>query len=197
MIEEIRAMRITAFALTFALLIALVACERVAPRAEDPPAAAPAAPAGAADLMDAKGNKIGTATLTQTDKGVRIKLQVSGLPPGEHAFHIHAAGKCEPPEFKSAGGHFNPHGKKHGLQNPDGPHAGDLPNIKVADDGTCTVDVVAELVTLGDGANSLFAGEGTSLMIHEKADDNVSDPAGNAGARIACGTIRKVEAGKE
>ena len=194
MIEEIRAMKFTGFALTVALNIALVACERVAPRAEDPPAAAPA---GAADLMDAKGNKIGTATLTQTDKGVRIQVQVSGLPPGEHAFHIHAAGKCEPPEFKSAGGHFNPHAKKHGLENPDGPHAGDLPNLKVADDGTGTVDVVAELVTLGDGANSLFAGEGTSLMIHEKADDNVSDPAGNAGARIACGTIRKVEAGKE
>jgi Cu-Zn family superoxide dismutase len=142
-----------------------------------------------AELRNAQGEQVGTATLTEVPDGVQISLEISNLPPGTHAFHIHSVGKCDPPDFASAGGHFNPEGKKHGLKNPEGPHAGDMPNITVGDDGTGEMEVVNERVTLGEGRNSLFHEGGTSLVIHEKADDEVSDPSGNAGARIACGVI--------
>ena len=145
-----------------------------------------------ATLMNTQGQKVGEAKLTQTAEGVKIDLAVENLPPGVHAFHIHEKGDCLSHDFTSAGGHFNPFGKHHGLKNPQGPHAGDLPNLTVGPDGRATVSVVAKLVTLKEGEkNSLFQPGGTSLVIHEKADDNMSDPAGNAGARIACGAITK------
>jgi superoxide dismutase, Cu-Zn family len=144
-----------------------------------------------ADIVNAKGEKIGSATLRGTKGGVRIALRVSQLPPGTHAVHVHAVGKCEGPDFKTAGGHFNPEGKKHGTQNPEGPHAGDLPNFEVGQDGKGKASVLASRVTLGDGPNSLFHPDGTALVIHEKADDYKTDPAGNAGARIACGVVQK------
>lgn len=144
-----------------------------------------------ADILNAKGEKVGTATIQPAKLGVRINLNVSQLPPGTHALHIHAAGKCDPPDFKSAGSHFNPDNKKHGSKNPEGPHAGDLPNFDVRADGTAKVSVVAKNVTLGGGPNSLFHPDGTALVIHEKADDYMTDPAGNAGARIACGVVQK------
>jgi Cu-Zn family superoxide dismutase len=144
-----------------------------------------------ADIINAKGEKIGTATLEPAKEGVKINLNVSQLPPGTHALHVHAVGKCDPPDFKSAGGHFNPDNKKHGSKNPEGAHAGDLPNFDVGPDGSAKVSVVAPNVTLGDGANSVFHPEGTALVIHEKADDYMTDPAGNAGARIACGVVQK------
>jgi Cu-Zn family superoxide dismutase len=151
----------------------------------------PPPPAKAA-LVNAQGQKVGEATLTETPQGVKIVLAVENLPPGGHAFHIHEKGACQGPDFKSAGGHFNPFHKQHGLKNPQGPHAGDLPNITVGSDGKAKVEVVANLVTLKEGqVNSLFQPGGTSLVIHADADDNVSDPAGNAGARIACGPITK------
>jgi superoxide dismutase, Cu-Zn family len=144
-----------------------------------------------ADFLNAQGQKIGSATLTQTSGGVQITATVSGLPAGTHAMHIHTIGKCEPPDFKSAGGHFNPGGKQHGKDNPQGSHAGDLPNFDVNGSGEATVSVLATSVTLGDGANSLFHEGGTALVIHEKADDYKTDPTGNAGGRIACGVIEK------
>ncbi|MGA9756560.1 MAG: superoxide dismutase family protein [Desulfobaccales bacterium] len=148
--------------------------------------------AAKATLVDNQGQKVGEATLTQTPEGVKIVMQVENLPPGEHAFHIHAKGVCATPGFEAAGGHFNPFGKQHGLKNPAGPHAGDLPNITVGADGKAKVEVVANLVTLKDGEkNSLLQPGGTSLVIHAGADDYVSDPAGNAGPRIACGVITK------
>ena len=151
---------------------------------------AQSAPKGAhADLVNSEGKSVGTATLAPMDGGVHITAALSNLTPGTHALHIHSVGKCEAPGFTTAGPHFNPGNKQHGTENPMGAHAGDLPNFDVAKDGTAHVSVMASHVTLGAGENSLFHVGGTALVIHEKADDNKTDPAGNAGARIACGVI--------
>jgi Cu-Zn family superoxide dismutase len=141
------------------------------------------------ELLSSKGKTVGRATLTQQQGGVRISLEAWKLTPGPHGFHIHAVGRCDPPTFMSAGGHFNPDGKKHGVKNPAGAHAGDLPNLVVGPDGTATAEVVASQVTLEQAENSLFGREGSALVIHAVADDDMTDPAGNAGARIACGVI--------
>ncbi|SRR5258707_1165933 len=144
-----------------------------------------------ADLINSQGEKVGTATLTESKKGVQVTIDASKLPPGEHGFHFHTAGKCDPPDFKTAEGHFNPEGKKHGFKNPEGPHAGDMKNVKVGGDGTLKVKVVDATVTLREGKNSLFQPSGTSIVMHEKIDDYVTDPAGNSGNRIVCGVISK------
>jgi Cu-Zn family superoxide dismutase len=142
-----------------------------------------------ATLKNAEGADVGAATVVEGTKGVIFKLSLKGLPPGEKAFHVHAVGKCEPP-FTSAGGHFNPTQKKHGKMALDGAHAGDMPNLTIPDSGRLDIDVVNEEVSLEtDKPNSLFKPEGTALVIHAKADDYKSDPAGNAGDRIACGVI--------
>lgn len=146
-------------------------------------------------LKDAKGVVVGSARIIKAERGgVLIHLKVKGLPEGEHAAHIHQNAKCEPgtPNFASAGPHFNPEMKHHGLDNPEGPHAGDMANFKVTGKkGKADVTLVNTHVTLGTDDHSIFANGGTALVIHAKADDMKSDPAGNAGDRIACGTITK------
>jgi Cu-Zn family superoxide dismutase len=152
-----------------------------------------AAPAHAVDkaqavLKDATGKEVGKAELTNTPSGVLIRLDLSGVPTGDHAFHVHAVGKCEPPDFKSAGPHFNPDETKHGLMNAEGPHAGDMPNLHVPESGRLVVEILDELVTL-DAEHALLDADGSALMIHAGADDYRTDPAGNAGDRIACGVV--------
>ncbi len=144
-------------------------------------------------LHNVKGEQVGSATLEETPGGVRLKLSVSKLPPGAHAVHIHASAKCDGPDFKSAGPHFNPAHKKHGRKNPEGPHAGDLPDLQAGPDGTDVMEAVVSGVTLaGEGENSLFHPGGTSIVLHASADDNQTDPSGNSGDRIACGPITRL-----
>ena len=148
-------------------------------------------PTATVKLQNGQGKNVGSATLQQSAAGVAIKLNVHDLSPGDHAIHVHQTAKCDGPDFKSAGPHFNPDGKKHGLENPEGPHAGDIPNFIVDAKGKSKATVLAKNVSLGDDARSVFSGGGTALVIHAKGDDGKTDPSGNSGDRIACGTITK------
>lgn len=143
-------------------------------------------------MKDAKGNTVGLATFTEDASGlVRIIVNASGMTPGLHGIHIHNKGNCTGPSFTSAGEHYNPLGKEHGLNNSKGSHAGDLPNLEVGENGTGHMNVTTDLVTLSPGTTTLFTANGTSLVIHADTDDQMSNPSGNSGARIICGVIEK------
>jgi len=142
------------------------------------------------DLIDGTGNVVGTARLSDHGEGVSIAIQASGLPPGPKGFHFHEVGRCDTPAFQSAGGHFAPEGRQHGLENPQGPHAGDMENLVVGADGSVNANVVNTRVTLRRGAaNSLYDSNGTALIIHAEADDQRTDPTGDSGDRIVCGVV--------
>ncbi len=141
-----------------------------------------------ATLKDADGKEVGHATLFATQGGVLISLDLTAVPPGERAFHIHAVGKCEPPKFESAGPHFNPEKHEHGVMNPKGAHAGDMPNLHVPESGKLQIEILNAAVSLTE--SSLLDDDGSALVIHAGPDDYKTDPAGDAGGRIACGVIK-------
>ena len=144
-------------------------------------------------LVNANGQTIGTVRAWQTTGGVTFRIEASALPHGVHALHVHAAGRCDPPEFQTAGPHWNPANRKHGLSNPAGPHAGDLRNVTVAANGVLgeTVTLSGASLTAAAGTpGALIDGDGAALVIHAAADDNVTDPSGNSGARIACAILQ-------
>ena len=144
-------------------------------------------------LTTSQGQPAGTAVFKQEKDGVRVKVSLENIPFGEHGVHIHQNPSCDPPDFKSAGAHFNPTGKQHGFQNPMGHHAGDTPtNVSVGEDHMGSASWLLTDVTLEPGApNSLLSNGGTSIVVHEHADDMKTDPSGNSGNRIACGVIRQ------
>jgi Cu-Zn family superoxide dismutase len=142
-----------------------------------------------AELKDKENKTVGVATFRESGRGVTVNIDVKGLTPGLHAVHVHAVGKCEAPAFTSAGGHFNPAQKKHGHKSPEGAHAGDLPNMLVAKDGTGRFEAFTDGMTLKPGATSVFDKDGSALVIHAGVDDYTTDPTGNAGDRAACGII--------
>ena len=147
------------------------------------------------EMKNAKGESLGTVRLNTVNAdgtgGVRFTLNLHGLPPGEHALHVHQNAKCDPPGFTTAGPHFNPDHKQHGMKNPMGPHAGDMDNFVVSEDGIAQVEVIDPNVDMGSDSHSVFSNSGTALVIHAKSDDLKTDPSGNSGDRIACGVIAK------
>lgn len=168
-----------------------IACAVLQPVAAPQPAAQqPTQTSASAEFKTSVGETVGNATLTQNaDGSVRLHVQVRGLPPGQHGIHFHQFGACAP-TFGAAGEHYNPMGKQHGLDNPNGPHAGDLPNLTVNADGTGSLDTTTQMVTLAPGPTTLFDADGTALIIHAFADDQKTDPSGNSGGRIACAVVR-------
>jgi Cu-Zn family superoxide dismutase len=171
-----------------ASLVALAACSRE-PKNEPVNEVAgdnAAEPVAATDvqLIDGTGNAVGVVAISEDANGVTLRLSAAGLPPGTHGAHLHEAGRCDTPDFKSAGAHWNPTHRKHGRDNPEGSHLGDLDNIQVAADGGGS-----SIFSIGATRNALADADGTSLVIHAKADDYKTDPTGNSGDRIACAVI--------
>lgn len=150
-------------------------------------AMAPRAGSAIAALRTADGKPAGRAVATEKNGGVQIALSVSGMPAGLHGAHVHTVGQCDAPKFESAGGHWNPTTKQHGLQNPQGPHAGDLPNLNVGSDGRGKLTMMLPAGTLA----GLLDADGAAFVVHAGPDDLHTDPSGNSGGRIACGVFKR------
>jgi Cu-Zn family superoxide dismutase len=148
-------------------------------------------PGATARLKDAQGQPVGTATLTERDGRVRLAIEVRGLTPGEHGIHVHAVGRCDPPGFTTAGAHANPLSRRHGLEAPDGAHAGDLPNLAADASGAARYEATTDRITLAAGPRTVFDADGSAVVIHAGPDDQRTDPAGNSGERVACGVIER------
>jgi superoxide dismutase, Cu-Zn family len=142
-----------------------------------------------AELRNAQGQSVGSAVFREDDGRVRIVVQAGGLTPGRHGIHVHAVGRCDPPTFESAGDHFNPLGRKHGLENPEGAHGGDLPDLEADASGRTEYVTVMDRITLAPGPTSVFDADGSAVVIHAKADDQRTDPSGNSGERVLCGRL--------
>ena len=168
-------------------LVALGGCATNA-ATEQPAAAAPAT--AAADLRDASARSWARASAGQVGDSVRIAIDASGMAPGAYAAHVHTTGQCTPPDFTSAGSHWNPTDQKHGKDNPQGMHKGDLPNLLIGADGRGTLEYMIPAASLAAGAAPLLDADGAAVVIHAKPDEYRSDPAGNAGARVACGVLQ-------
>lgn len=176
-------------AIAMSLVLLSSACA-AAPSSSGTAAAAPArAPIAHAKLLAGDGAARGEAVVTEAADGLHIVVRAQGLTPGMHAVHIHTTGSCTPPDFVSAGGHWNPTGHKHGKDNPDGMHMGDMPNMIAGADGSGEMEYVIPGGAIKGGATPLLDADGAAVVIHAQADDNKSDPAGNAGGRVACGVL--------
>ena len=140
-------------------------------------------------LLAADGSSRGTARVTEASDGLHVVVDAKGLTPGMHAVHVHGTGNCTPPDFTSAGGHWNPTARQHGRDNPAGMHMGDMPNMIAGADGSGQMEYVIPGARLGSGGMPMLDADGAAIVIHAQADDNKSDPAGNAGGRVACGVI--------
>lgn len=192
-------MKIIAFAASLSVL-ALAACGEPASQEEtsevatvpEGEATSPASGETAtAMLKTADGKSVGEAKVMQTASGLDLVLDVNGMPPGNHGVHIHATGQCDAPDFKSAGGHWNPTNKSHGLKSDNGSHMGDFVNLEVAADGTGHLERPIENASLENGPNALLEADGAAFIVHEGQDDQMTDPSGDSGARLACGVFTK------
>ena len=173
---------------TFALLLVACAPNSVSTEGQR----ARVADGAKVELQNREGKKVGTLTVSaHSSGGVQINGRLTDLPPGVHGLHIHQTGECKGPDFESAGAHLNPFSKQHGELNPEGPHAGDLGNVRIDANGTAQLSLLADRVTLTDAPNSLLKPGGTSILIHAGLDDLKTDPTGGSGERIACGVITR------
>jgi Cu-Zn family superoxide dismutase len=181
--------------LTLTIGIGLIVCGIPSAQGQAPTATTGTrpAPTASANLVDAQGRSVGQAYLQQAPHGILLKLDLKNTTPGIHGLHIHDVGRCERPSFESAGGHFNPSNRQHGLLNPRGPHAGDLPNIEVPTTTQLSVEYFLADVTIEPGPRSLSDNNGSSIVIHAGKDDYATDPAGESGDRLACGPIVRSE----
>ncbi|KEQ54480.1 superoxide dismutase family protein [Sphingobium chlorophenolicum] len=176
-------------AIIMALPMAVMASGCATGSSADAPVANATAPVAHARLLAGDGSARGEATVTQATDGLHVLVRAQGLTPGMHAVHVHTVGSCTPPDFASAGGHWNPTGHKHGRDNPDGMHMGDMPNMIAGADGVGEMEYVIPGGTVSAGATPLLDSDGAAVVIHAQADDNKTDPAGNAGGRVACGVL--------